>query len=165
MDREADLNRKLAARECRLPSGAPFNFAHRPGLLRILRNTEIHCMLPARVTGIKHSPQGFRIRIQHLETYVDTKQCVLCGRCTEVCPVITPDELTPIRFEGRHALPGRPVIDKRKEPPCQSNCPLGVNAQAYVALARAGRFKEAFRVVREENVLPGICGRIMYPPL
>ena len=164
VDQEADLNQKLAARQWRLPSGAPFNFAHRPGLLRILRNTEIHCMLPARVTGIKHSPQGFRIRIQHPETYVDTKQCVLCGRCAEVCPVITPDKLTPIRFDGRHALPGRPVIDKRKEPLCQSNCPLGVNAQAYVALARAGRFKEAFRVVREDNVLPGICGRICTHP-
>ena len=33
-----------------------------------------------------------------------------------------------------------------------------------MALARAGRFKEAFRVVREENVLPGICGRICTHP-
>ena len=164
VDQEADLNQKLAAQQWRLPSGAPFNFAHRPGLLRILRNTEIHCMLPAQVTGIKHSPQGFRIRIQHPETYVDTKQCVLCGRCAEVCPVITPDKLTPVRFEGRHALPGRLVIDKRKEPLCQWNCPLGVNAQAYVALARAGRYKEAFRVVRKDNVLPGICGRICTHP-
>ena len=164
VEQEADLNLKLAARKWRLPSGAPFNFAHRPGLLRILRNSEIHCILPARVLGIKHSPQGFRVRIQHPETYVDTEQCVLCGRCAEVCPVRTPDELTPIRFGGRHALPGRPVIDKRKEPLCQSNCPLGVNAQAYVALTRAGRFKEAFEVVRKDNVLPGICGRICTHP-
>ncbi len=41
VDQEADLNHKLADPKFRLPSGAPFNFAHRPGLLRILRNTEI----------------------------------------------------------------------------------------------------------------------------
>ena len=164
VDQEADLNQKLAADKWRLPSGDPFNFAHRPGLLRILRNTEIHCILPAKVTSVKHSPQGFRVRIQQPETYVDTEQCVLCGRCADVCPVRTPDELTPVRFNGRHALPGRPVIDKRKTPPCQSNCPLGVNAQAYVALARVGRFEEALQVVRKDNVLPGICGRICTHP-
>ena len=164
VEQSPDLNEKLASHKWRLPSGVPFNFAHRPGLLRILRNTEIRCILPARVTSIKHTPQGFRVRIQNPETYVDPRQCVLCGRCAEVCPVRTPDGLTPIKFNGRHALPGRPVIDKRKQPSCQSACPLGVNAQAYVALARAGRFREALRVVRKDNILPGICGRICTHP-
>ncbi len=169
VEQAADLNEKLTSDEWRLPSGVPFNFAHRPGLLRIMRNTEIRCILPAQVTSIKHTPQGFRVRIKCPETYVDVRQCVLCGRCAEVCPVCTPDGLTPIRpgfihQGGRYALPGRPVIDKRKQPLCQSACPLGVNAQAYVALTRAGRFQEAFQVVRKDNVLPGICGRICTHP-
>ena len=164
VEQAADLNEKLASQEWRLPSGMPFNYAHRPGLLRILRNTEIRCILPARVTSIKHTPQGFRVRINNPETYVDARQCVLCGRCAEVCPVSTPDGIIPIRFSGRHALPGRPVIDKRKQPLCQSACPLGVNAQAYVALARTGRFPEALEVVRRDNILPGICGRICTHP-
>ncbi len=164
VDRDADLNRKLADEQWRLPSGAPFNFAHRPGLIRLLGNTDIRLMLPARVTSIKHSPQGFRIRIEQPETYVNTEQCVLCGRCAAVCPVVTPDAMTPVQFGGRHAIPGRPVVEKRKEPLCQANCPLGVNAQGYVALARAGRYAEALNVVRKDNVLPGICGRICTHP-
>ncbi len=163
-DPSADLNQKLAEEHWRLPSGTPFNFAHRPGLLRILRNTDIQCLLPATVTNIKHSPQGFRIRIEQRETYVDTEQCVLCGRCQTVCPVLTPEKVTPVQFGGRYAIPGKPSILKRKEPLCRSNCPLGVNAQAYVALARAGRFDEALAVVRKDNVLPGICGRICTHP-
>jgi len=56
------------------------------------------------------------------------------------------------------------VIDKRRQPLCQESCPLGVNAQAYVALARVGKFKEALAVVRRDNILPGICGRICTNP-
>ena len=125
VDENPDLNQKLAEEQWRLPSGAPFNFVHRPGLLRILRNPGIRCLLPGRVSGIKHSPQGFRIRIQHPETYVDPEQCVLCGRCAEVCPVCTPDRLTPIRFNGRQAIPGRPVIDKTKRAPVPIQLSVG----------------------------------------
>ena len=41
---------------------------------------------------------------------------------------------------------------------------MGVNAQAYIALTRAGRYGEALRIIRENNVLPGICGRICTHP-
>ena len=159
-----DLNQKLAQEMWRLPSGAPFNYAHRPGILRIFRNPEIRCIMPARITSIKHTPQGFRLRIEHTATYVDPRQCVLCGRCAAVCPVETPDGAKPIVWSGRHTLPGRPVIEKRKAPLCQTACPLGVNAQAYVALARTGAFSKALEVVRRDNVLPGICGRICTHP-
>ena len=36
-----DLDRKLAAEEYRLPSGLTFNSAHRPGMIRIMRNGAI----------------------------------------------------------------------------------------------------------------------------
>jgi NADPH-dependent glutamate synthase beta subunit-like oxidoreductase len=41
---------------------------------------------------------------------------------------------------------------------------LGVNAQAYIALAGAGRFQEALDLVRQDNILPGICGRVCTHP-
>ncbi len=69
-----------------------------------------------------------------------------------------------LKYGGRHALPGRPVIDKRKTPLCQTNCPLGVNVQGYMALARAGKYTEALELIRKDNVLPGICGRICTHP-
>ncbi len=164
VDPDPDLDRKLADDAWRLPSGLPFNFAYRPGLIRILRNPGIRSVLPARVLSLKHTPQGFRARIQTSRTYIDAERCVLCGRCVEVCPVSLPDGGKPIRFSGRRALPGGPVIDKGRQPLCQANCPLGVNAQAYIALARVGRFHEALDVVRRDNVLPGICGRICTHP-
>jgi len=164
VDSDPDLDQKLGNEEWRLASGVPLNYAYRPGLIRILRNPIIRCVLPARVLSIKHTPQGFRAKIQTSQTFIDPEQCVLCGRCFEICPVSLPDGGKPIRFGPRTALPGRPVIDKRQQPLCQASCPLGVNAQAYIALTRAGRFQEALDVVRKDNVLPGICGRVCTHP-
>ena len=164
VDPDPDMHEKLSREEWRLASGVSLNFAHRPGLLRMLRNPLIRSIMPAEVTSIKHTPQGFRVRVKRLQIFVDPDRCIQCGRCMDICPVITPDGKKPIQFGGRTSLPGRPVIDKRRKPLCQDNCPLGVNAQAYIALAGAGRFQEALEVVRRNNILPGICGRVCTHP-
>ncbi|MEE9421291.1 MAG: 4Fe-4S binding protein, partial [Desulfatiglandaceae bacterium] len=164
IDGDPDLNQKLSQEEWRLPSGLSLNFAHRSGLLRILRNPNIRCLLPAEVTSLKHNPQGFRARVRRLQTFIDPDRCTLCGRCVEICPVSTPDGVRPIEYNGRNSLPGGPVINKRRQPLCQAKCPLGVNAQAYIALASAGKFQEALEVVRRDNILPGICGRVCTHP-
>lgn len=163
VDRDPDINAKLAAENWRLPSGVLLNQAHRPGVIRILRNAGIKSLFPARVLGIKHSRQGFRVDVQTEPTFVDRNTCVLCGRCIEACPVSI-DGVKAIGFDSRQNLPGRAFIDKRRLPLCRENCPLGVNAQGYVALAGAGRFAEALELVRQRNVLPGICGRICTHP-
>ncbi len=164
IDPDPDLDQKLDREEWRLASGLSLNYAHRPGLLRILQNPLITCIMPGRVSSLKHTPQGFRARVERTQTFVDPARCTLCGRCASVCPVTTPDGERPIKFNGRGSLPGHVLIDKRREPLCQESCPLGVNAQAYIALARAGKHEEALEVIRRDNVLPGICGRVCTHP-
>lgn len=164
IDGDPDLDRKLAAEEYRLPSGLTFNFAHRPGLIRIIRNTSIRTLLPARISSIKHTSQGFSVRIDQEQTFIDTDRCTLCGKCVAACPVNHPDGGRALRYNARTSLPGRPWIDKRRQPLCQENCPLGVNAQGYIALAAQGRYAEALALIRRDNVLPGICGRVCTHP-
>jgi NADPH-dependent glutamate synthase beta subunit-like oxidoreductase/NAD-dependent dihydropyrimidine dehydrogenase PreA subunit len=164
VDPDADLNAKMAREEWRLKSGVTLNYALRPGLLRILRNRSIRTIMPGEVRSLKHSSQGFAARLKTPASYVDPDRCTLCGRCQMVCPAITADGSRAIHLTGRQALPGRAVLDKRQQPLCQANCPLGVNAQAYLALCRQGKYAEALEVVRRDNVLPGICGRICTHP-
>jgi len=44
--------------------------------------------------------------------------------------------------------------------PCCGGCPSGVNAQGYISLIREGKYLEAVELIRKDNPLPSICGRI-----
>jgi len=164
IDSSPDLNEKLACDSWRMPSGVGFNYAHRPGLLRIIRNPRIRILTPASISSIKHTPQGFSLRYKKAAAYVESDKCTLCGLCWQNCPALRPDGTRALRYGGRYALPGRPTIDKRKTPLCQANCPLGVNVQGYIALAHAGKYAEALELIRKDNFLPAICGRICTNP-
>jgi len=49
-------------------------------------------------------------------------------------------------------------------PTCNNACPAGENIQAWLAHAQAGRFKEAWQSLTENNPMPGIHGRVCYHP-
>lgn len=49
-------------------------------------------------------------------------------------------------------------------PPCNNACPAGENIQAWLALAQAGRYAEAWQKLVEENPLPAVHGRVCYHP-
>ena len=111
VDPAVDLDARLADPACQLPSGIPLNYAHRPGLIRILRNPGIRCVMPAAVVGVRHSNQGFAVKLEGSRTFVDPARCTLCGQCVAACPATDFGGTAPIRIDSRMALPGRAVID------------------------------------------------------
>jgi NADH-quinone oxidoreductase subunit F len=44
--------------------------------------------------------------------------------------------------------------------PCQHLCPVGMDAPAYIALIRAGRIDDAYKVLKRTNPFPSVCGRV-----
>lgn len=44
--------------------------------------------------------------------------------------------------------------------PCQHACPVGMDVPAYVALIRAGRIDDAYKILKRTNPFPRVCGRV-----
>jgi NADPH-dependent glutamate synthase beta subunit-like oxidoreductase len=47
-------------------------------------------------------------------------------------------------------------------PPCNQACPAGENIQAWLALAQAGEFEQAWQTLMQDNPMPAVCGRVCY---
>ena len=62
------------------------------------------------------------------------------------------------------AIPGAFSITKRGVSPCKEACPAHISVQGYIALAGQGRYREALKLIKEENPLPAICGRVCHHP-
>ncbi len=48
--------------------------------------------------------------------------------------------------------------------PCENTCPANVNVPGYMSLIAAGRFVDAYDLIRQENPFPAVCGRICTRP-
>ncbi|MDP7423342.1 MAG: FAD-dependent oxidoreductase [bacterium] len=55
-------------------------------------------------------------------------------------------------------------IERIKKSSCAVGCPADVKIKAYLGLISAGKFDEALELVRQDNPLPGICGRVCTHP-
>ncbi|MEG0662680.1 MAG: 4Fe-4S binding protein, partial [Anaerovoracaceae bacterium] len=114
---------------------------------------------------------------------IDTEKCVACGQCVENCPVnalrlgqklcssqpIVTDITTTItprdevweedKWNPEYRTNRENVVDSGTAP-CKTNCPAHIGVQGYIKLAAQGKYQEALALIKKENPLPAICGRI-----
>ena len=114
---------------------------------------------------------NFTVKIKRKSPFIDWNKCTGCGECAKVCPTVLPSDFdlgmatrkaTHIPFE--QAVPFKYTITYNGVPPCNAACPLHLNAQGYVAAAKAGRFDRSIDVVWERLPFAGIAGRICTHP-
>jgi len=58
----------------------------------------------------------------------------------------------------------RPVYSEDKISPCTRQCPINQMIPGWLGLVAEERFEEALEVLREDNPLPGVCGRVCHHP-
>ncbi|MEO0050729.1 MAG: FAD-dependent oxidoreductase, partial [candidate division WOR-3 bacterium] len=143
-----------------------------PKLVGAGRHPNIELINCAELVGLEGQPGNFTAKIRQRPRFVLLDKCTGCMECAKVCPVKLPDKYNQgLSQRGAvyklfaQAIPNAAAIEKNEgRAPCRLACPAGVNAQGYIALTRAGRFKEAYEVVRERLPFVGICGRVCHHP-
>jgi len=139
------------------------NYQFRPLYLRVTRHPLVTPLTRARIQSLTRVKDGFRAVIVQDPHFIDYDLCTGCGKCMEVCPLNESDH--PPLSRSPAYCPSRALeLDKRRLSACRTSCPLGLNVQAYMALVAASRFDEALAVIKEDNPLPGICGRVCHHP-
>jgi len=112
---------------------------------------------------------------------VDKEKCVACGECVENCPsnALTLGQKLctkePIEVPKEKDKPydtkwgkdkwnfdyrNRKFVEDSGTSPCKAECPAHIAVQGYIKMASQGKYKDALELIKKENPLPAICGRI-----
>ena len=142
-----------------------------PKLVECMRDLNIDVFTMSDIVKLEGDAGNFKATVRQRPRYVDLNKCTGCGDCTEVCPVELPS-LFDANLGTRkatdkvyaQAAPNACVISKNGRATCSTACPIDSGVQAYVALIGAGKVKEAADVIRRDNPLPSICGRVCFHP-
>jgi heterodisulfide reductase subunit A-like polyferredoxin len=142
-----------------------------PKLVDVGRHLNIEILTDTDVLGVDGQAGNFTVSVRRRSRYIDVTKCIGCGDCAQVCPVSLPDQYEEQLKDRKaayrlyaQAVPTAYAIDKRGVAPCRDACPAGQRAQGYIALIAQGRYREAFRVIKEDNPFPSVCGRTCHHP-
>lgn len=142
-----------------------------PKLVDTGRHPDIDILTGSEVLSINGEVGNFTARVLRKPRYVDVNKCIGCGECVPVCPVEIFDPYEEglktrkaIYRRYAQAVPAAYAIEKLGTAPCRSGCPVGQRAQGYIALIAKGRYRDALRVIKEDNPFPSVCGRTCHHP-
>ena len=116
---------------------------------------------------------------------INEDNCVACGNCVEICPVNAVtlgtnlagsveeqvpdykparDNWIPSREDHWNYINERKITAKQGTAPCKVACPAHIAVQGYLQKAAEGDYLAALELIKKDNPLPAVCGRICSHP-
>ena len=111
--------------------------------------------------------------------------CVACGNCVEICPVNAVtlgsklvgdidaqvpeykparDNWIPSSENHWNYINERNIVANAGTAPCKVACPAHISVQGYLQKAAEGDYLAALELIKKDNPLPAVCGRICSHP-
>lgn len=143
-----------------------------PKMAATTHHPNIDVLVYSEVEQVRRDKSGrFKIRVRQKPTYVNQTLCTGCRQCEMNCNVAVPDQYNFDLVARRaayiafpQAVPKKAVIERAGSSPCSYTCPAGIKAHGYVALTRAGKYREAFELILKTTPVVGSLGRACYAP-
>jgi heterodisulfide reductase subunit A-like polyferredoxin len=172
LDAAAAIGSRLAQLDKIFPADDCAMCVLSPRLVECARNKNIEIITLADIQNVSGRPGRFNIKIRKNPRYIDRKKCDACGNCVDVCPISLPNEYGDASDKRKaifrpylQAIPNVFAISKAEgQAPCKVSCPAGVNVPGVTALLAAGKFTEAYDLIRRRCPIPASCGRVCLHP-
>lgn len=143
-----------------------------PKMAATIHHPNVRVLVYSEVKKIVRGKSGsFKAIVRKKPSFINQNLCTGCRQCEMACNVAVPDQYNANMVSRRaayisfpQAVPKKAVIEREGTSPCTFACPAGIKAHGYVALARSGKYKEAFDLILESTPLAGSLGRACYAP-
>jgi len=171
LERSPAIGGKMAQLDKTFPTNDCAMCIISPKLVEAGRHLNIEIITNSELVSLDGEAGHFKATVRKHPRYVDMSKCTSCNDCTEVCPILLPNEFNEGLDQRKaiyrpypQAVPNTFLVTKRGTSPCKNTCPAETSAQGYIALIQAGRYKEALDVVKEYNPFPASVGRVCNHP-
>jgi len=74
-----------------------------PKMVEVSKHPKVKLLTYSEVQEVSGYVGNFKVKILKKPTYVDPDKCTMCDECTEVCPVVVPNEFD-LGLTGRRAI-------------------------------------------------------------